>query len=96
MQIPNPARYAFHKLIVAGQRPVSEHPKKAKDLRQASLLITVLAEERPGDLLQAWDSLIVRGRSWGKRVNDGMEAMRKLYPEAPDISDLLELGPGPR
>lgn len=95
VQIPDPARYAFHKLIVAGQRPVSEHPKKAKDLRQASLLITVLAEERPGDLLQAWDSLIVRGRSWEKGVNDGMEAMRKLYPEAPNVSELLDHGPSP-
>lgn len=49
VQIPDPARFTFHKMIVAQERPVIEHAKRAKDLRQASLLCTILAEERLGD-----------------------------------------------
>ena len=64
VDISDPVRYAFHKLIVAQDRPVSEHAIRAKDLRQAALLFTVLGEECPGDLLQPWDALKARGAVW--------------------------------
>lgn len=89
VNIPDPARYAFHKLIVAQERPVSEQVKRAKDLRQASLLFTVLGEERPGDLLQAWDALKARGTSWEQKTVQGLAVLAKLHPEAGEISALL-------
>jgi hypothetical protein len=89
VHIPNPARYAFHKLIVAQERPVIEQAKVAKDLRQAYLLFTVLAEERPGDLREAWDTLVSRGKAWEKRAIMGMKAIEKLHPETPGLTDFL-------
>jgi hypothetical protein len=89
VQVPDPAKFAFHKLIVAQERPVSEHAKKAKDLRQAALLCTVLADERPGDLQLAWEALVSRGKPWEKRAVKGMETLRKLHPETPVLTDLV-------
>jgi hypothetical protein len=89
VRIPHPARFAFHKLIVAQERPVIEQAKRAKDLRQAYLLFTVLAEERPGDLKEAWEILLSRGKGWEKRAIKGMEAIQKLHPETRALADLL-------
>jgi hypothetical protein len=45
--VPNPARYAFHKILVSRSRSVTDHTKIEKDLQQAAQLIDVLAEDRP-------------------------------------------------
>jgi hypothetical protein len=64
VNVPQPARYALHKLILSQERDASATDKKAKDLRQASLLIDLLKAERPGDLILASESLKSRGRNW--------------------------------
>jgi hypothetical protein len=87
--IPNPARYAFHKLIVMQERPASEHVKRNKDLRQASLLINLLAAERPGDIRLAWDELVKRGEPWVKRATRGYAEMRKIFPEIPSLEEII-------
>lgn len=60
-RIPQPARFAFHKLWVASRRPGSEAPKSRKDVRQAAALLEVLIEDRPGDIEVAWSALAGRG-----------------------------------
>ena len=87
VNVPDPARYAFHKLIVAQERPVIEHGKKTKDLRQSSLLFKVLHEERPGDLSLAWQSLVARGASWEKKAREGFGQTCQLYPDTPVVID---------
>ena len=57
VNVPDPARFAFHKLLISQRRPVSEQTKAAKDLRQAGALIEVLLADRPGDLPIAWEAL---------------------------------------
>jgi len=57
VNVPQPARFALHKLWVAGQRPASEQGKVRKDLRQAEQLIEVLKEDRPEDLVVAAKAL---------------------------------------
>lgn len=57
VSIPDPARFAFHKLWISERRPVSEQTKALKDRRQAGDLLDVLLEDRPGDVLVAWDVL---------------------------------------
>ncbi|MFL6263675.1 MAG: GSU2403 family nucleotidyltransferase fold protein [Thermoanaerobaculia bacterium] len=57
VNVPDPARFAFHKLLISQRRPVSEQTKAAKDLRQAAALIEVLLQDRPGDLPIAWEAL---------------------------------------
>jgi len=57
VNVPDPARFALHKLWISKKRPVSEHAKSRKDIRQAELLLEVLLDERPDDLLRAWRAL---------------------------------------
>jgi hypothetical protein len=49
VNVPDPARFAFFEL--------SEQTKAVKDLRQAGDLLEVLLEDRPGDVLIAWEAL---------------------------------------
>jgi len=67
VNVPDPARFAFHKLWISGKRPVSEQTKATKDLRQASDLLEALVSDRPGDLPAAWEEL-TRSPSVGKTV----------------------------
>lgn len=73
VSVPQPARYALHKLILSQEREVSATDKKAKDLRQASLLIDLLKEDRPGDLVLASERLRSRGKNWVKKVSAACE-----------------------
>lgn len=57
VNVPSPARFAFHKLWVAGQRNAAEQAKARKDLRQAEQLLEVLQQDRPEDLERAWAAL---------------------------------------
>jgi hypothetical protein len=57
LQVPSPARFALHKLWVSRRRNPSEQGKARKDVRQASQIIEVLLDDRPGDLILAWSSL---------------------------------------
>src|SRR5690606_6020731 len=57
INVPDPARYALHKLIVAANRPGAEQAKAAKDLAQAASLIAVLHQYRAGDLKAAATAL---------------------------------------
>lgn len=64
IKIPQPARFALHKLIISRQRPVSADDKKKKDIAQAGALIKLLQEVRPGDIPIARDELFAHGSSW--------------------------------
>jgi len=66
--VPQPARFALHKLIVATRRSATEESKRQKkDVWQASSLIEVLLEERPHGLRAAWNAL-----PWQTQARDGM------------------------
>ena len=78
--VPDPARFALHKLVVAGERPAIMHVKREKDLWQASQLLQILADERPGDLMLAWEALVSRGTGWSRRVEAGLTAADSLSP----------------
>jgi len=80
VNVPDPARFAFHKLWISGRRPVSEQTKAAKDLRQAGAVLEVLLEDRPTDLPPAWEAL-ARNASALKTVRT---AIRRLPPELQD------------
>ena len=57
VNVPSPARFAFHKLWVARERPVSEQAKARKDTAQAEELLVILSEDRPEDIAHAWRAL---------------------------------------
>jgi hypothetical protein len=77
VNVPDPARFAFHKLWISGKRSVSEQTKALKDLRQAGDLLEVLLEDRPDDLPPAWEDL-AHNPSVVKTVR---KAIGRLAPE---------------
>jgi hypothetical protein len=71
VQVPAPARYAVHKLIVSRRRPEGL-AKRDKDLQQAEALLAALAEKRPRELKQAWQEAYERGRTWRQLLTEGL------------------------
>lgn len=79
INIPQPVRYAMHKLIVSQVRDMAGDTKRPKDLYQAYQILSVLQENRPFDIQPAWQNLIERGSKWKKYAEAGLEAMEKRY-----------------
>ncbi|SMO92787.1 nucleotidyltransferase family protein [Paracoccus laeviglucosivorans] len=76
VQIPRPERFAIHKLIVADRRRGGPAQLKArKDLGQAAFLISVLAQDRPDDLLAAYQDALSRGPRWRERIASSLSKM---------------------
>jgi len=76
VRAPRPERFAVHKLIVADRRLEGPESAKArKDRAQAELLIRVLAEDRPTDLLEAWEDAMGRGPRWRARLERTLERL---------------------
>lgn len=80
VNIPHPAQFALHKLIVAGERVGAFQAKANKDLRQAGALLEVLKEQRAWEVEEAWQDLLGRGPGWGTRAKRGLAALDRLYP----------------
>ena len=85
IQIPRPERYAIHKLIVAQRRKPPQEGKARKDLAQAAALITELAEQRPYELLTAYETATAMGPAWA----DAIARSLKQAPEAAVILNRL-------
>lgn len=82
VNVPDPARFALHKLVVASERPAAMTAKREKDLAQAAQVFEVLEEDRPGDLTLAWEALAARGDAWVKRVKRSVSALERVSPNA--------------
>jgi len=82
VNVPDPARFALHKLILSGRRPVVEQSKAGKDRQQAAELIEVLQEDRPGDLALAAEALGSRPAVWRTRLNAQLGALPDRLREA--------------
>lgn len=81
VNIPHPAWYALHKLLVFGKRSGSMLQKSRKDLLQAGALLDYLKSVRAWDVEEAWADLIGRGRAWTTRARQGIDALAKTAPE---------------
>ena len=68
VNVPDPARFALHKLIVGARRPVVEQSKAGKDRQQAAEMIEALHEDRRGDLTLAAEALKKRPAVWRTRL----------------------------
>ncbi|MBI5445378.1 MAG: nucleotidyltransferase domain-containing protein, partial [Deltaproteobacteria bacterium] len=82
VNVPSPARFALHKLLVMGERSAAFATKAEKDFSQSAQMLTLMVEDRPGDLQLAWEAL--RGRAGAsKRITAGLAS---LDARAPDVS----------
>jgi hypothetical protein len=76
VQIPRPERFAIHKLIVADRRKGGPGSMKAvKDRAQAAFLIEALAEDRPDDVVEAYQDAAARGPRWRERLAATLQRM---------------------
>lgn len=76
--VPQPARYAVHKLIVAARRPTGEG-KDMKDLRQAHWLALALRETgRAYELSEAFEEAMEKGPKWREAINKSLQRMAEL------------------
>jgi len=57
VNLPDPSRFALHKLWTAKTRTPAFQAKARKDILQASQLLEVLLDDRPDDLKSAWEAL---------------------------------------
>lgn len=81
VSLPDPARFAYHKLITAAERGVTAHTKVKKDQLQAAQLFEFLLEERPEDVKMAKEEILARGRSWVKKVAEGLDRLKRSFPD---------------
>lgn len=82
VNVPQPARYAVHKLIVATRRAGGTSEKSRKDVEQAATLIRVLAEDRPDELEDAYSEAHGRGRKWREHLQKGVRRLPSDAREA--------------
>jgi hypothetical protein len=78
VNVPDPARFALHKLITSRERAAIMHTKREKDLRQASQVLSYLMEDRPEDIRAAWAEIRISGKGWMKRVMDGISDLKNV------------------
>jgi hypothetical protein len=81
VNVPHPARYALHKLIIAGEREGVFQSKSNKDIMQAGLLLAALKDNRPWEVEEAAADLLSRGKGWSTRAQRGLAALDRVFPE---------------
>jgi hypothetical protein len=79
--VPHPARFALHKLIVYGERVGTFAVKANKDLAQAAALLGALKQHRAWEVEEAWADLAARGKGWLDRARHGLAALERIQPE---------------
>lgn len=80
VNLPHPARYALHKLLVYGERTGAFAAKGNKDIVQAGCLLALLKERRPWEVEEAWSDLSSRGKGWVSRACQGLHAVDRVFP----------------
>lgn len=78
VNVPDPARFAVHKLLVAAERGEAYRTKSNKDIIQAAALLSYLAERRSSSLEEAWTDLLTRGPRWRNRAGAGLRMLELL------------------
>jgi hypothetical protein len=88
VRVPTAARFALHKLIVATLRVASSAAKAEKDVTQAAVLITVLADRLGTELEEAADALPQSVRP--RVARSAKRAASLVPPERHGARDFLE------
>ena len=96
VNIPDPMRYALHKLVIMEEREKSFHVKIAKDAGQVAALVEYGLLRSPSALRAAARDLMSRGPSWRKRAGEGVEHIEAMYPgTALKLKELLKAAKPP-
>lgn len=77
VNVPSPARFAIHKLVISQRRPVAQQTKANKDMMQAELVLNVLLEDRPGDIWLACDAVDKMPDKFQEQLKPGLRKLDK-------------------
>lgn len=72
VRIPQPARFAVHKLIIAQRRHATDRIKRQKDLAQADAMMNALYVTDPFGLDDAIEDARGQGGAWAKAIDRSM------------------------
>ena len=75
VNVPSPARYAVHKLLIIGEREGRFRSKISKDLAQVASLLEYFAVNDADAARGAWADAVSRGPGWRKRAMEGRKAL---------------------
>lgn len=105
VNVPDPARYALHKLLIYGERKGEFKAKLEKDIKQAASLLSIMKIRFPWEVEEALADLLSRGPGWRKRFSQGLGQLDRRHPEmgmgawlSPEkiaVDDEAQLGPEP-
>jgi hypothetical protein len=77
-------RFAIHKLVAYGVRPIRERTKSAKYLLHAAAIVELCLENgRKDELKAAWDNATGRGKGWDK---GHQRADRRCFGKHPSLT----------
>jgi hypothetical protein len=101
--VPDPGRFAIHKIVVSQERAAAFAAKARKDLEQAAQLVETLLAIRPGAVRDAVDALVATS-GMVKRFRAGVEQLKTLTGErvasadavARELRDILSVAVGRR
>lgn len=71
IRLPDPARFALHKLVVSQRRPAAFAAKSRKDIAQADCVLDVLRDFRPGDVRRAREAAQAMGDGFVRYLDSG-------------------------
>jgi len=90
VNVPDPARFALHKLVTSQLRAAAFQAKAKKDLEQAAQLLEVLLEDRHLDIESAWKALQKRGDRWTGAVLNGLSQLERAHADlAASVRELM-------
>ncbi len=75
VNVPNPARFALHKLVVSQRRPISQQSKAKKDIQQANDLLELLLEDRPGEIWIALEAALQMPEKFQMQLKKGIKQL---------------------
>jgi hypothetical protein len=80
INLPDPARFAVHNLVVYGERPIPERAKSIKLLMQAAALIEWhVDQQRVAHLREVWRGALARGPVWRTGAEKGRDALLEQH-----------------
>lgn len=75
VNLPNPARYAVHKLLVCAERPIEQRVKANKDVVQAAALMAWHLHNDTAALQVAMRDVLTRGPTWARQFKTGLQRL---------------------
>jgi len=77
VNVPSPARFAIHKLVVSQRRFAAQQVKANKDIMQAEMMLGVLLEDRPGDIWLVMDEVAKMPEKFQQQLQQGLGKLDK-------------------